>query len=56
MANKKRKKTPKYMVEILSGTFVLGKYHAKGTKLKVSKEFHDRVILEKDGQLKAFNK
>lgn len=53
---KKKSKTPKYMIEVTSSTFVNGVYQPKGTILKVSKEFHGRIILEKDGQLRAFIK
>lgn len=54
MAKKSKKR--QYMVEVLSNTYVDGKYQARGTQLKVSKEFHDRVILENDGQLRTFIK
>lgn len=53
---KKKTKRQKYMIEVLSACYVDGAYQSKGTTLKVSKELHDRVILEKDGQLKAFIK
>jgi len=48
-----KKKTSQYKVEVLSGCYIDGVYYQVGKKVKVSQDFHRRVVAERNNKLKA---